>query len=225
MKYLGLSSDYARVGVFFAIATVAVSLFYNFNVPSAKTVVDVNWNESQVPGERPRIDFDMADFSVNPYSKEFQEFARNRAEALNFRDAGRDDFYYGSDTPCFKVEIDEGVSGNNFQADMFSGESYLSTSEMFRSGLETAMAESFTEEVWARDSKCFNGSFVVSFDVDDEGRIGKNMLVHHVKGSSNAAGIAVLDVLRSMDLDGHRWHDGTAGNVEVRVPVKFKLES
>jgi hypothetical protein len=75
-----------------------------------------------------------------------------------------------------------------------------------------------------RDNKCFNGSFVVSFDVDAEGRIGENMLVHHLTGSSNAAGIAVLDVLRGMDLEGHRWHDGTAGQVEVRVPVKFKLE-
>ena len=225
MKYFGLSSDYARVGIFFAIAAVAVSFFYDFSIPSTKAVVDVNWKESQVQGERPRSDFDMADFSKNPYSKEFQEAVRNRAEALNFRDAGSDDFYYGSDTPCFKVEIDESVSGNNFQADMFSGDSYLSTSEMFRSGLETAMAESFTEEVWARDNKCFNGSFVVSFDVDSEGRIGENMLVHHVKGSSNAAGSAVLDVLRSMDLSGHRWHDGTAGEVEVRVPVKFRLES
>ena len=225
MKYLGLSSDYARVGIFFAIAAVAVSLFYDFSIPSTKAVVDVNWNESQVPGERLRIDFDMLKVAPKPQHPAFEERARLRADAQNFRDAGRDDFYYGSETPCFKVEIDESVSGTDFQADMFSGESYLSTSEMFRSGLEVAMAESFTEEVWARDSKCFNGSFVVSFDVDNEGRIGKNMLVHHVKGSSNAAGIAVLDVLRSMDLDGHRWHDGTAGEVEVRVPVKFKLES
>jgi hypothetical protein len=149
MKYFGLSSDYARVGIFFAIAAVAVSLFYDFSVPSTKAMVDVNWNESQVPGERPRPDFDMADFSNNPYSKEFQEAAGKRAEVLNFRDAGSNDFYYGSDTPCFKVEIDENISGNDFQADMFSGNSYLSTSEMFRSGLETAMAESFTKEIWA----------------------------------------------------------------------------
>jgi hypothetical protein len=224
MKYFGLSSDYARVGIFFAITAVAVSLFYDFTVPSAQSAVNVTWDVSQVPGERPRVDFDMADLLNDPPYKALKEFARKRADAPNFRDAGND-FYYGSETPCFKVEIDESVSGNDFQADMFSGESYLSTSEMFRSGLETAMSASFTEEVWARDSKCFNGSFVVSFDVDAEGRIGKNMLVHHVKGSSNAAGIAVLDVLRSMDLDGHRWHDGSAGDVEVRVPVKFKLES
>ncbi|MFK8163116.1 MAG: hypothetical protein AB8H12_11690 [Lewinella sp.] len=225
MKYFGLSSDYARVGIFFAVAAVAVTLFYDATIPSAKTAVTYTWDVSQVPGERPRADFDMSELQPELQHPSFKERARLRADATNFRDAGRDDFYYGSDTPCFKVEIDESVSGTDFQPDMFRGESYLSTSELFRSGLETAMAESFTEEVWARDSKCFNGSFVISFDVDEEGRIGKNMLVHHVKGSSNAAGIAVLDVLRSMDLDGHRWHDGSAGEVEVRVPVKFKLES
>lgn len=225
MKYFGLSSDYARIGIFFAIAAVAVSLFYDFTIPASQDRIIHSWDESQVRGERPRVAFKMSEFSPQPQHPAFADRARLRAEAQNFRDAGRDDFYYGSETPCFKVEIDESVSGNDFQADMFSGENYLSTSELFRSGLEVAMAESFTEEVWARDSKCFNGSFVVSFDVDAEGRIGKNMLVHHVKGSSNAAGIAVLDVLRSMDLDGHRWHDGTAGEVEVRVPVKFKLEA
>jgi hypothetical protein len=222
MKYFGLSSDYARAGIFFAIAAVTISLFYDFSIPSANTAVDLSWDVSQVPGERPRVEYGMPGYDRDLQHK---EMTRNRAEAQNFRDVGSDAFYYGSDTPCFKVEIDESVSGTDFQPDLFSGESYLSTSELFRSGLETAMAESFTEEVWARDSKCFNGSFVVSFDVDAEGRIGKNMLVHHVKGSSNAAGIAVLDVLRSMDLDGHRWHDGSAGNVEVRVPVKFRLES
>lgn len=220
MKNLGLSSDYARVGIFFAITAVLVSLFYDFSVPRSYSGEYVVFDQeaTAMRGQRPRHDFESLVGSL-------PDPERNRAAAPNFRDAGDEAFYYGSETPCFKVEIDENVDGNGFQADMFSGESYLSTSELFRSGLETAMAESFTEEVWARDQKCFNGSFVVSFDVDQEGRIGDNMLVHHIKGSSNAAGIAVLDVLRSMDLQGHRWHDGSAGAVEVRVPVKFKLES
>lgn len=219
MKYLGLSSDYARVGIFFAIIAVLVSLFYDFSVPRSYSGEYVVFDQQVMAmrGQRPRHDFESLVGSL-------PDPERNRAAAPNFRDAGDDAFYYGSETPCFKVEIDENVDGNGFQADMFSGESYLSTSELFRSGLETAMAESFTEEVWARDQKCFNGSFVVSFDVDQEGRIGDNMLVHHIKGSSNAAGIAVLDVLRDMDLQGHRWHDGSAGAVEVRVPVKFRLE-
>lgn len=220
MKYLGLVSDYARVGIFFAVVALLVNLFYDFSIPSANTAVDYQWDESQVPGQRPRFEF----VPFDPSADYVEKSDRNRAAAPNFRDAGDDAFYYGSETPCFRVEIDENVAGNDFQADMFSGESYLSTSELFRSGLETAMAESFTDEVWARDKKCFNGSFVVSFDVDADGRIGDNMLVHHIKGSSNAAGIAVLDVLRSMDLQGHRWHDGTAGAAEVRVPVKFRLE-
>ena len=221
MKNLGLSSDYARVGIFFAIIAVLVSLFYDFSVPRSHTGEYVVFDQevTVMRGQRPRMHFEPFDPLVGDLAPE-----RNRAAAPNFRDAGDDAFYYGSETPCFKVEIDENVDGNGFQADMFSGESYLSTSELFRSGLETAMADSFTEEVWARDKKCFNGSFVVSFDVDREGRIGDNMLVHHIKGSSNAAGIAVLDVLRDMDLQGHRWHDGSAGAVEVRVPVKFKLE-
>jgi hypothetical protein len=106
---------------------------------------------------------------------------------------------------------------------MFGGQNVVTT-EQFRAELETAMAESFTEEIWARDRKCFNGSFVVSFDVDDSGRLGKNMLVHHIRGSSSDAALAVLDVLRSMDLDGHHWHAGDQPAGEVRVPLSFRLE-
>lgn len=49
------------------------------------------------------------------------------------------------------------------------------------------------------------------------------MLVHHLRGSSFSAGHAVLDVLRSLDREGHRWHDGADGAGEVRIPISFKL--
>ncbi len=222
MKYLGLYSDYARVGILFAVIALMVSFFYDARVPSAKTEFVVQWDPTHVPGARGASAPKVVKFDRE---RAFRKDAEHRASAPNFRDSGDDAFYYGSESPCFKVEIDEAVAGHNdnYRTDMFGG-TYIETSDLFRSGLETALADSFTEEVWARDRKCFNGSFVVSFDVDTEGRIGNNMLVHHVKGSSNAAGIAVLDVLRDMDLQGHRWHAGAAGAGEVRIPVKFRLE-
>ncbi|MEM9928715.1 MAG: hypothetical protein AAF840_02750 [Bacteroidota bacterium] len=223
MKNLGLRSDYARLGILFAAIALIATFTFSPQVPSAKTDIMVQYDAAYVPGARSEKAINLHD--LQQLAEKFADESMERASVPNFRDAGNDDFYYGSDTPCFVVEFDDEVAGNNedYRIDMFGG-TYIETSDLFRSGLETAMAESFTEEVWARDRKCFNGSFVVSFDVDDNGRIGKNMLVHHITGSSNAAGIAVLDVLRDMDLQGHRWHNGAAGAGEVRIPVKFRLE-
>lgn len=227
MKNLGFNSPYALVGMFFAVVALTLSTFYDFGLSSANDGPLTIYDASNVLGARPASDLDLTGLEFAPEYSDFKEFLnrRNRADVPNFRDAGDDAFYSGSDTPCFRVEIDPNVAGHDqdYRLDMFGG-THIETTDLFRSGLEDALAESFKEEAWARDRKCFNGSFVVSFDVDDSGSLGSHMLVHHLKGSSGTAGLAVLDVLRSMDVDGHRWHDGSISGGEVRVPVSFRLE-
>jgi len=227
MKNLGFNSPYAVVGMFFAVLAFGLSTFYDFSVSSADTAPVTIYDASDVNGARALRGIEFSEHQFDPEFKEFKEFMddRNRADVPNFRDAGDEGFYSGSDTPCFRVEIDPNVAGHDqdYRLDMFGG-THIETTDLFRSGLEDALAESFKDEAWARDRKCFNGSFVVSFDVDGSGRLGSNMLVHHLKGSSGTAGLAVLDVLRSMDVDGHRWHDGSLAGGEVRVPVSFRLE-
>jgi|GEM_PF-2233699 len=227
MKNLGFNSPYAFVGIFLAVMAFGLSTFYDFRIPTANAVPVANYDAADVKGARALRGMDLSDKQFFPDQDFFDEIVADlhRADVPNFRDAGDDAFYTGSDTPCFRVEIDPDVAGHNqdYRLDMFGG-THIETTDLFRSGLEDALAKTFQEEVWARDRKCFNGSFVVSFDVDGSGRLGTNMLVHHLRGSSSTAGLAVLDVLRGMDIDGHRWHDGSLPRGEVRVPVSFRLE-
>ena len=220
MKNLGFNSPYALAGLCFAVVSIAVSTLFDFTIRSAPTNPLSEYVLEDVRGARERPEWMPHDLYLeeNPSST-------NRADVPNFRDAGDDAFYSESATPCFEVTINPDVAGHNdrLKTHIF-GDVRIETTDLFRSGLENALAESFTEEVWARDKKCFNGSFVVSFNVDEGGRLADNMLVHHIKGSANEAGMAVLDVLRGMDLDGHRWHDGSLDGGEVRIPVAFHLE-
>jgi hypothetical protein len=220
MKNLGFNSPYALAGMCFAIASISISTFFDFSIKSAPTNPLSEYVVEDVRGARERPSWTQPGF----YQKQIASL-RNRADVPNFRDAGDDSFYYGSATPCFAVTINPDVAGHNdrLKTHIF-GDVRIETTDLFRSGLENALAESFTEEVWARDKKCFNGSFVVSFNVDGNGRLADNMLVHHITGSANEAGMAILDVLRGMDTDGHRWHDGSLDGGEVRVPVSFRLE-
>ncbi|TXF89508.1 hypothetical protein FUA23_09900 [Neolewinella aurantiaca] len=221
MKNLGFNSPYALAGMCFAVISIAVSTFFDFTVHSASSGPVGEYVVENVRGARERPQWTLQKLTLKE-----KENLRSRANVPNFRDAGDDAFYYGSATPCFVVNINPDVEGHNdrLKTHIF-GDLRIETTDLFRSGLEVALAESFTEEVWARDKKCFNGSFVVSFNVDGEGRLADNMLVHHIKGSANEAGIAVLDVLRDMDINGHRWHDGSLAGGEVRVPVSFRLEN
>lgn len=220
MKPLGFNSPYALAGICFAVASISISTFFDFTIKSAPTNPLSEYIVEDVRGARERPEWMPHDLILE------ENFpAANRADVPNFRDAGDDAFYSESAEPCFVVDINPDVAGHNdrLKTHIF-GDVRIKTTDLFRSGLEDALAESFTEEVWARDKKCFNGSFVVSFNVDGAGRLADNMLVHHITGSANEAGVAVLDVLREMDLDGHRWHDGSLDGGEVRVPVSFRLE-
>lgn len=161
---------------------------------------------------------------VEPPSINFEDFDPGAADIPNFRDPAASSLFGESKAPCFEVKIDPSVPGatEDYRTDMFVG-STLVTSTAFTEAIKQVMTEEFKDEVWARDAKCFAGSFVVSFSVTENGELGSNMLVHHLRGQSFGAGHAVLDVLRSMDRDGYRWHDGTQNAGEVRIPVSFKL--
>ena len=218
MRVLNFNSPYALIGLTFAVLLSLTAVVYQSGASSnadpilipAKPAFE-SLEEVDLYGARPRAQAELFDKYVN------------HADVPNFRDAGGTVFT-GSDTPCFEVTIDPTVEGNDadYRLDMFGG-AHVATSDLFRSELSAALSKSFTEEVWARDNKCFAGSFVVSFSVTEQGRLGQNMLVHHLRGSSSSAGFAVLDVLREMELNGHRWHDGDQPAGEVRIPVRFKL--
>ena len=215
MKPFNFSSPYSRLGFFLA-ASICATAFL------------VKSGERQQPDHVFGTDaFQANDLPwklVEPPQLNFEDFDPGAADIPNFRDPAANALFGDRKAPCFEVKIDPSVPGANldYRTDMFRGGA-LVTSAVFTDALKAVMAEEFKEEVWARDAKCFAGSFVVSFSVEENGKLGANMLVHHLRGQSFEAGHAVLDVLRSLDREGHRWHDGTGGAGEVRIPVSFKL--
>lgn len=215
MKPFNFSSPYSRIGLFLAATFCAGVLLIKGNQErKLKTYVITH------DAEGDNLPWKL----VEPPTINFEDFDPGAADIPNFRDPAASSLFGESEAPCFEVKIDPSVPGaaEDYRADMFAGGT-LVTSRAFTEAIKQVMTEEFKEEVWARNASCFAGSFVVSFSVTEEGALGSNMLVHHLRGRSFGAGHAVLDVLRSMDREGHRWHDGTAGAGEVRIPVSFKL--
>ncbi len=215
MKPFNFSSPYSRIGFFLAAAVCAGALL----LKGDKTPeVDVYVLDNTSPAER--LPWKL----VEPPAIDFEDFDPGAADIPNFRDHAANALFGEAKVPCFEVKIDPSVPGADidYRTDMFSGSS-LVTSEAFAEALKLKMSEAFKDEVWARDAKCFAGSFVVSFSVTESGYLGSTMLVHHLRGQSFDAGHGVLDVLRSLDREGIRWHDGTKGAGEVRIPISFKL--
>lgn len=218
MKLFDFSSPYSRFGLFFGVvlgtfACLATLVESMDGEPSYAYTIDATATEA-LPWklkEPPHLDFG--------------DFSAPSSGIPNFREPAR--FLQGDDAkaPCFTVYIDPTVPGADvdYRGDLFGDGELLVSTNALTDGFKEAMARDFSAEAWARDPNCFDGSFVVSFTVTEEGRIGEDMLVHHIEGQSNQAGISVLDVLRELDYGGYRWHDGTKGTGEVRIPVKFKL--
>lgn len=215
MKPFNFSSPYSRLGLFFAATICAGALLFRGSSEPAHEVFIIGEANG---GDR--LPWKL----VEPPALDFQDFDPGAADIPNFRDPAKNALFGDTKAPCFEVKIDPSVpgAGVDYRSDMFAG-STLVTSEVFTEAIKAVMTESFKDEAWARDAKCFAGSFIVSFSVTDTGELGANMLVHHLRGQSFEAGHAVLDVLRSMDREGYRWHDGTEGAGEVRVPVSFRL--
>ncbi|MEO0734207.1 MAG: hypothetical protein AAFZ52_15330, partial [Bacteroidota bacterium] len=110
----------------------------------------------------------------------------------------------------------------DYRTDLFN-QQFIATQGDLLDRIKSSLTTSFLDKTWEMDKDCFSGSFVVSFDVAEDGTLGKNMLVHHLRGGSNNAGFAVVEVLWDMERQGHTWHDGTQGSGEVRIPVRFTL--
>lgn len=219
MKPFNFSSPYSRLGMFFAMAACACAA--TFSLLQEPEPVPFRFSfESSAKVEHDRLPWKL----VEPPHMDFGDFNPDASDIPNFRDPAR---FFNSEAkaPCFSVFIDPTVPGGteDHYSGVFGGSDLVVSTEAFTDGLKEKMAEEFSAEAWARDPNCFDGSFVVTFTVAEDGSIGDDMLVHHLRGTSNQAGISVLDVLRSMDRFGHRWHDGTKGTGEVRIPVKFKL--
>lgn len=221
MKFLDFNSPYARLGMFMSLFALFLSNSFTFSYGHSAREAD-SIDRLLERGERP---FRYSFGGEHPQFGDFLDLSEvHPADVPNFRDMGSDDFIYGSESPCFTVTIDPSVEGHDedYRLDLFGGQTVVEAKQ-FEEALATKMAESFVEEAWARSPKCFKGSFVVSFDVEADGSLGSNMLVHYINGRSAQAGIAVLDVVRGMDLEGHRWHDGSEAAGEVRIPVSFRL--
>ena len=211
MKPFSFSSPYAFVGLFFGAILLAGAGLIEAMTPDLDTR---RVAPQQLPWkliEPPALE------TVRGWSSQAHD------DIPNFRQY---DHPWETDAlPCFTVRIDPTVAGarEDYRSDLFGNGPLVASAEVFTEALKEAMAADFSAEAWARDPNCFDGSFVVSFSVTETGRLGDDMLVHHLRGQSNQAGISVLDVLREMDRNGHRWHDGTGESGIVRIPVKFKL--
>lgn len=222
MKLFNFSSPYSRIGIFFALVTCACAAFVQFDnsFGPEPTKIIVDGHSFQFDFEKAESEFTF-DEDIKQQHEDFKNWA---SDVPNFRDIETASLFDDGKEPCFTVKIDPTVKGADidYRSDLF-GATQVVAEETFAESLKEAMTEEFLEEVWARNQNCFKGTFVVSFDVTDDGRLGKEMLVHHLTGASNSAGIAVLDVLRDMDTSGHLWHDGSQGAGEVRIPISFKL--
>ncbi|MEM1357954.1 MAG: hypothetical protein AAGF89_07140 [Bacteroidota bacterium] len=201
MNLLGLTSRYARVGIFFAIWSLMASVFFFSQSPR---YANSDWS----------YQVQAADF-VQP------SWSGDNAEYREFREYVAETEYSG---PCFEVNLDETVAGyaTDYRTDLF-GDTYIPNQEALIDELAEGLSTSFLDKTWEMDKDCFSGSFVVSFDVDEDGTLGQNILVHHLRGGSNNAAFAIMEVLWDMERSGHTWHDGTQGKGEVRIPVSFRL--
>jgi len=213
MKLLGLTSRYARLGIFSAggcllLAALFAGTGWSFQVNDSYVVI--GQPNAYVPT---KMDWSgVGDI-------DWEEFARDQEMEASRAFADGD-----SKEPCFDVVIDEKVEGYEvaYRTDLFGG-NYIGTQETLIKEIEAGLTTSFLDKTWEMDRDCFSGSFVVSFDVEEDGTLGKNMLVHHLRGGSSNAAFAILEVLWEMERSGHTWHDGTQGAGEIRIPVSFRL--
>jgi len=209
MKNLGIRSPYAKLGIQLTIGCFLFAAFFSRDRSTTPKI------------EEYVITANTLDPSFNPEIawRELPGYLQDEEEA-----AAKKWLDTKSSTPCFEVAIDETVDGyaDDYRTDLFAS-SYIATQQDLITRIETGLSASFLDKTWELDKDCFSGSFVVSFDVAEDGTLGKNMLVHHVRGGSNNAGFAVLEVLWDMERKGHTWHDGSQGTGEVRIPIRFQL--
>jgi len=124
-------------------------------------------------------------------------------------------------TPCYTVTIDPTVDGFEDTRAAVFGNSIMDGTDGFLAELETLLIDEFTRTSW--NGRCFEGSFVVSFNVEADGSLGHTIIVHHLRDGGKSVMHGVYQMMYELDHEGHRWHDGTRGAGEVRIPVRFRI--
>ena len=132
---------------------------------------------------------------------------------------------YGDDytDACYTVEIDpdllDGIE--TYRSGQLQQQTYP-LQELATEAFQLKLAERLGDRSWNDAKLCDKGSFVLIFQVNAEGRLGSDMLAHHIKGLNRGASLATR-VLMDLDAEGHRWHDGTGPVGQVQLPVRYVL--
>lgn len=130
-----------------------------------------------------------------------------------------------SKTPCFVASIDPQIPGygERYRTDLFEGVS-TDMRELLAEDLETALVAEIEQKTWRRSYECFEATFVVTFQLTEDGYMGPTMLVHHVRGGASDAGLTVLDELTRLRNEGHQWRVGKGPAGKVSIPFRFRLQ-
>jgi hypothetical protein len=193
MINIGTNSIYAKVGLVFAVLMLSFHLISDYAVVKEKET---------------RIYQNIVGLGLESVMKELGNNTPKTDPAK-------------SKVPCYTVEIDPTVDGFDDTRSAVFGESIMDGTDGFLAELEIFLIDEFTRTVW--NGRCFEGSFVVSFNVDEDGSLGHTIIVHHLRKGGVSVSHGIYQMLYELDHDGHRWHDGTRGAGEVRIPVRFRI--
>jgi hypothetical protein len=125
-------------------------------------------------------------------------------------------------TPCYTAHLDPSVPGGTARRTAL-GSSLMVENAAFMQELEAFLIDRLTNEAWQRNRRCIEGSFVVNFSVEADGSLGNTMMLHHQLGGGSSIGINIFGILKDLERDGVRWHDGTLGQGEIILPVRFRI--
>lgn len=193
MINIGTNSIYAKVGLVFAVLLLSVHLISDY---------------AAIKEKEARLYQNIVDIGLESVIKELENDA-SKTDPLK------------SKVPCYTFEIDPTVDGFDETHSGVFGESIMDGTDGFLAELETFLIDEFTRTAW--NGHCFEGSFVVSFNVEEDGNLGHTIIVHHLRKGGTSVAHGVYQMLYDLDNAGHLWHDGTRGAGEVRIPVRFRI--
>jgi len=125
-------------------------------------------------------------------------------------------------TPCYTARLDPTVPGGTARRTAL-GPSLMVENAVFMAQLETFLIDRLTGEAWQRNRKCIEGSFVVNFSVKADGGLGRTMMLHHERKGGKYIGTEIFKILEELDREEVRWHDGTLGEGEIILPIRFRI--
>lgn len=129
-----------------------------------------------------------------------------------------------SEYPCYEVTIDESLLVNigHYKSGNF-GENELRAENLFTKDFKADLAASLIDATWNKSNTCFEGSFILSFEIAEDGTLGSSMLAHHISGGAGMSSQLATTVLIDLEAKGHRWHNGQLPAGEVQLPVAFRM--